>query len=127
VNRQTVVYQVVVYQHGADETGVQHIMLLRTPDEALARFLVAQALLWPRHPGEQQESVRYWAELRRGHHSGPLDAGSWRPTRPDDTTCDVALFDSDTGSLDWAHDQPTYVVMTETPRCTVTSLRGDRW
>jgi len=123
-----VVYQVVVYRHGADAPGMQHIMLLRTPDEALARFLVAQALLWPRpHPGDQQESVRYWAELRRGHHTGPLDSGSWRPTRPDDTTCDVALFDADTGSLDWAHDQPTYVVMTETPRCTVTSLRGGEW
>jgi hypothetical protein len=128
VNRE-VVYQVVVYQQGADAPGGQHIiMLLRTPDEALARFLVAQALLWPRpHPGEHQEWGRYWAELRRGHHSGPLDAGSWKPTRPDDTTCAVALFDPDTGSLDWAHDQPTYVVMTEEPRCTVTSLRGDRW
>jgi hypothetical protein len=124
VNRQTVVYQVIVYQQeqGADATGGQHIiMLLRTPDEALARFLVAQALLWPRHPGEQQESMGYCAELRRGHHSGPLDAGSWRPTRPDHTTCDVALLDPDTGSLDWAHNQPTYVVMTEELRCTVTS------
>jgi hypothetical protein len=128
VNHQTVVYQVIVYCHGTDETGVQHIMLLRTPDEALARFLVAQTLLWPRpHPGEQQESVRYWAELRRGHHSGPLDAGSWRPTRPDDTTCAVALFDPDTGSLEWEDDQPTYVVMTENPRCNVISLRDGRW
>jgi len=76
---------------------------------------------------QQQEPVRYWAELRRGHHSGPLDSGSWRPTRPDDTTCDVALFDPDTGSLDWAHDQPTYTVMTEKPRCNVTSLRGGEW
>jgi hypothetical protein len=127
VNHQTVVYQVLVYHHGTDETGVQHIMLLRTPDEALARFLVAQALLWPRHPGEQQESVRYWAELRRGHHTGPLDAGSWKPTRPDDTTCAVALFDPDTGSLEWEDDQPTYTVITENPRCNVTSLHGDRW
>jgi hypothetical protein len=131
VNRQTVVYQVVVCQQeqGADATGVQHIiMLLRTPDEALARFLVAQALLWPRpHPGDQQELVRYCAELRRGHHTGPLDSGSWRPTRPDDTTCDVALLDPDTGSLDWAHDQPTYTVVTENPRCNVTSLQGGEW
>jgi hypothetical protein len=127
VNRQTVVYQVLVYQQSADTTGMQQIMLLRTPDEALARFLIAQALLWPRHPSEHQESVRYCAELRRGHHSGPLDSGSWKPTRPDDTTCDIALLDPDTGSLDWAHDQPTYTVITQNPRYTVTSLQDDRW
>jgi len=96
MNRE-VVYEVVVYRHGADATGVQHIMLLRTPDEQLARFLAAQALLLPRpHPGEQQESVRYCAELRRGHHSGPLDSGSWRPTHPPARTTRPATSPSST-------------------------------
>ena len=72
-----------------------------------------------------KDLLGYSAELRQGRCSGPLETGLWTPEHHDDPAADIAYLDTDTGSIEWETNAPTYIILTEQQRDrTVIALSG---
>ena len=112
-----IIYQVIGYEDAGGIPRLGQIAVLRTPDKGLARFLSVQLLMWQYTQDNPtgEELVGYSVELCRGRCRGPLETGLWTPERHDDPVADIAYLDSDTGSIEWQANAPTYVVVTEDP------------
>jgi hypothetical protein len=109
-----VIYQAIGYEDAGGIPRMGQTAVLLTPEKSLARFLSVQLLMWQYTQGNptDAELVGYSVELRRGRCPGPLDTGLWTPERHDDPVADIAYLDTDTGSIEWQANAPTYVVVT---------------
>jgi hypothetical protein len=111
-------WQVIGYVDLDGEPQVEETVLVRTADEGLVRFLTNQFLMWQfarKHPEDKKWRAGHSACLHRGRCEGPLDTGLWIPAHRDDPVADVAYLDTDTGSVEWQANAPTYRVLTQQP------------
>jgi hypothetical protein len=119
VGRGRVTYQVIGYEEGAEDVPprAEPIMFLKTSEENMARFLANQLLMrqFARCDPADKELIGYSVEIRRGRRFGPLDTGLWVPNCQD-AVADIAYLDTETGSVEWQANAPTYVVVSEQQR-----------
>jgi hypothetical protein len=112
-----ITYQVIGYEDTGGIPRVTETVLLRTTEKDQARFLTVQLLMWQytQNNPAGKDLLGYSAELRQGRCSGPLETGLWTPEHHDDPAADIAYLDTDTGSIEWETNAPTYVIVTEHP------------
>jgi hypothetical protein len=113
-----ITWQLIAYTDLGGVAKVEQTALVRTNEENLARFLTGQLLMWQFAHGTEERKellIGYSAELRRGRREGPLDTGLWTPERPDDPVADIAYLDTDSGSIEWDLNAPTYTVVSQHP------------
>jgi hypothetical protein len=123
-----ITYQIIGYLDLGGAPKVEQTALLRTPQQDLARFLAGQLLIWRYVRGNRTGDILpgYSAELHRGHCRGPLDTGLWTPEHHNNPATDIAYLDTETGSIEWQTNAPTYTVLTEQPPTNVVPLSERR-